>query len=218
MERRIAERNRPDIVAYKRNYYFPMLRRVRLLERLRYMDESSLQSWMCLKKKGRAPLGVRLRINRPNPGRQQYTLLGLTSARDDTRPFIGSFIAGGVRLPDMVEFWHRIDVIESILPGDVVIFDNFSVHHCADFLSYLHLVLRARGATFTFLPQYHCELNPIENTFGWIKLGLRRHNRGDDDLLLTAAKERIAALPLSMMKNWYRKAIKHAESDEVWHQ
>lgn len=58
----------------------------------------------------------------------------------------------------------------TLLPGDIVILDNLSVHKSAK----AEATIRARRAWMLFLPQYLPDLNPIEMAFAKLKAHLRK--------------------------------------------
>jgi len=73
----------------------------------------------------------------------------------------------------------------------VVVMDNCSIHHDEDIrqiiedecglysclCSDVSLTLQIAGARLIYLPPYSPDLNPIEETFSFIKSWLRRHER-----------------------------------------
>ena len=67
------------------------------------------------------------------------------------------------------DLYVRTQLAPTLLPGDVVILDNLSVHKSAQ----AEIAIRACGARMLFLPQYSPDLNPIEMAFAKLKAHLR---------------------------------------------
>ena len=70
----------------------------------------------------------------------------------------------------------------TLLPGDIVILDNLSVHKSAK----AEAAIRARGAWMLLLPQYPPDLNPIEMAFAKLKAHLRKAAARTFDALIGA--------------------------------
>lgn len=58
----------------------------------------------------------------------------------------------------------------SLVPGQIVVLDNLSVHKAA----LIQEQIEAVGCTLLFLPSYSPDLNPIELAFSKIKTALRK--------------------------------------------
>ena len=59
-------------------------------------------------------------------------------------------------------------------PNSVIVMDNCSIHHDAQFI---HRLRNEFGVRVEFLPPYSPDLNPIEEAFSSIKAWIRRHNQ-----------------------------------------
>jgi transposase len=66
-------------------------------------------------------------------------------------------------------------------------------------------IAREHGITILRLPPYHCDLNPIELVWGWIKRQLRDELRRDDklDAVMTATKQAFKRLPHSVIRAFF---------------
>ena len=202
----ISNRFRDDIQCYKYNYYFPMIRAIGDMKRLRFFDESGFQCKYLGRKRGRAPRGQDLKMEIPNASRRYFTLGAITSALQGTAPLLGVLYDGGMHHEDLIEFFRRGEILDSFHQGDVLIWDNCRTHP-TKFVNYIVQALARRGAMVAFLPQYHPHFNPIELTFGWIKERLSHCcDRGNYLSLLNEINNRINCVTVDMMQGWYRKA------------
>jgi transposase len=61
-------------------------------------------------------------------------------------------------------------LVPTLMPGDIVIMDNVSVHKVAG----IREAIEARGATLRYLPPYSPDLDPIEKFFPKLKAALRK--------------------------------------------
>jgi transposase len=74
---------------------------------------------------------------------------------------------------DVVLAWVQEMLIPSLAPGDVVIWDNATFHKSAR----LAKIFEAAGIGLLFLPPYSPDLNPIEQSWAWIKAWIRALNQ-----------------------------------------
>lgn len=75
-----------------------------------------------------------------------------------------NFVRGSL-IPNMLPF-------NGINPHSVAIMDNCSVHHMQE----VKQLFKDAGVLLFFLPPYSPDLNPIEETFSFVKTYLRRHD------------------------------------------
>ena len=67
---------------------------------------------------------------------------------------------------DFLELVAELIVSGVLLPGDVLVLDNASIHFAMDIRPALEQVLRFGQVFLVFLPTYSPELNPCELVFG----------------------------------------------------
>jgi len=214
VERLIQDRLRHDIQDYIEHEYFPLFRRLRIWRRNRYFDEANFQGRHLGRNRGRSTRGTRLYMERLNASRRSVTLMGLTGACDGVSPFMGVVIEGGARAADLLAFWERDDIIDSIRPGDLVLWDNCRTHHHADVFRYMEQMLHSRGAALVYLPQYYPQYNPIELAFQWIKHRLSHAcNRGDFLHLLACIQGRINRMSTALVQSFYDKSLHEMQRD-----
>ena len=75
------------------------------------------------------------------------------------------YFAMGSSIPNMLPF-------NGSNPRSIVVMDNASVHHTQEVITLFQSV----GILLLFLPPYSPDLNPIEETFSYIKGYLRKHD------------------------------------------
>ena len=75
-----------------------------------------------------------------------------------------NFITGSL-IPNMLPF-------DGINPHSIAIMDNCSVHHVQE----VKQLFKDAGILLLFLPPYSLDLNPIEETFSFVKSYLRKHD------------------------------------------
>ncbi len=71
----------------------------------------------------------------------------------------------GTLIPNMLPF-------DGVNPRSIVVMDNLTVHHVPEVLD----LFRQAGILVFFLPPYSPDLNPIEETFSYVKTYLRKHD------------------------------------------
>ena len=103
----------------------------------------------------------------------------------------------GCLIPNMLPF-------NGINPKSILVLDNASVHHIKEVAE---IVLQA-GILLFFLPPYSPDLNPIEESYSYVKSYLRKHDillqtiPNSSDVVLSAFN----SITSAMCKNW----ISHA--------
>ena len=98
---------------------------------------------------------------------------GLVSAEYTTGSVNGECIFDFIRasvIPNMLPF-------DGTSPKSILVMDNASVHHITE----VSELLQQAGILVFFLPPYSPDLNPIEESYSYVKNYLRQH----DSLLLT---------------------------------
>lgn len=97
-------------------------------------------------------------------------------------------------------FRHFIDeLIKTLKPGDIVVWDNYSVHKNGEHIRRINEV----GATVTFLPPYSPELSPIEECWSKVKHIMRNFAATCADGLWEAFCTALDAITPSDAKGWF---------------
>jgi len=94
----------------------------------------------------------------------------------------------------------RAFLAPALVPGQVVVLDNLSVHKGA---AIRHLV-EARGCRLLFLPPYSPDFAPIEHAFGKVKEHLRRAGARTREALDAAIATALATITAQDAANWFR--------------
>ncbi len=165
--------------------------------RLVFIDETSVNTKMA-RLRGRARYGTRLKASAP-------------FGKWGTQTFIAGLRQGGLTAPWVIpgamdrqafNIYIETQLAPTLLPGDVVILDNLSVHKSAN----AEAAVRARGAWLLFLPQYSPDLNPIEMAFAKLKAHLRKAAARTFDALISAIGDICCLFEPSECANYFAKA------------
>ena len=93
-----------------------------------------------------------------------------------------------------------------LLPGDILVLDNASIHRGKDSIGILKRILDIFQISIWYLPTYSPELNPCELVFGYVKNRLRtKRRRRELDVDLEIAFR--LADNREMMRKFYNKCI-----------
>ena len=146
-----------------------------------FVDETGSNLSMT-RRYGRAKRGQRVAGQVPrNPG-PNVTLL----AAMDQEGLLGELTITGATDGDAFEAYVTRILVPKLWPGDLVIWDNLSVHK----RKRARIWVESAGAQVLFLPPYSPDFNPIELAFSKVKTHLRRagaRTRADLDQTITAA-------------------------------
>jgi transposase len=145
---------------------------------------------------GRAPRGQRVVGVVPRNHGPNVTLLaamsleGIVAAMTMTGPADGEVVALFVR---------RI-LLPALQPGQVVVWDNLSVHKNAQ----LQHLIAEHGCEVCFLPPYSPDVAPIEHAFSKLKTGLRQAEARTREALEEAIAAGLATITSQDAHGWYR--------------
>jgi hypothetical protein len=92
---------------------------------------------------------------------------------DPDVPMYCKAVEGNSKASDFLEFLEELCEDGQLLPGDVLVVDNASIHKAAYIVEDMQNLCATYGFSIRFLPTYSPELNPIENIFGILKEHLR---------------------------------------------
>ncbi len=92
-----------------------------------------------------------------------------------------------------------------LVPGDILILDNASIHFAEEICDDLVAMLAESGVALRFLPTYSPELNPCEIVFSKMKSQLR-YWRGDDRFYMEVLKA-ASSITYANMLAFYRHCL-----------
>jgi transposase len=137
---------------------------------------------------GRAPRGQRVVGTAPRNHGKNTTLVAALTLEGITTAMT---VEGAVDRAAFDAFVTQV-LAPTLRPGQVVIWDNLSVHKSAT----AQQVITAAGCQLLWLPPYSPDFNPIEEAFSKLKTGLRRtgaRTREALDAAITASLRTITA-------------------------
>ena len=134
-------------------------------ERLIFIDGTWASTAMT-RKRGRAPIGERLRMGVPQGHWKTTTLVAGLRCNGLTAPFV---LDGPINRRSFEVYVERV-LAPELRAGDVVVMDNLSSHKGAK----VQELISAAGATLLYLPPYSPDFNPIEQAFAKLKALLRK--------------------------------------------
>lgn len=163
-------------------------------ERIVFVDEAAAH-YNLVRTYGRAPKGERAYGRKPNHWGQRISMIGAL-AWDGLRA--GMFWDGYI---DAEAFEIFVDdyLTPNLKPGDVVVWDNFSVHKRLEYERKINEV----GAYLLFLPPYSPELSPIEHCWSKIKAIMRGFAATSADGLWDAFCVGFSAVTSKDARGWF---------------
>jgi transposase len=193
-----AECERADVAERRRVWIEKRQPRMRQQPaRLVFLDETSINTKMT-RLRGRARRGQRLKARAPYGKWGTQTLIAGLRYQGLTAPWV---IPGAM---DRAAFntYVETQLAPTLLPGDIVILDNLSVHKSA----VAEAAIKARGAWMLFLPQYSPDLNPIEMAFSKLKAYLRKAAARTFDTLFEALHDICNLFKPAECSNYFKAA------------
>ena len=165
-----------------------------------FVDETGTHLAMT-RRYGRAKRGQRVVAQVPrNPG-PNVTLIAAMAVDG----LLGELTITGAMDGDAFEAYVTRILVPQLWPGDLVIWDNLSVHK----RKRARIWVEAAGAEVCFLPPYSPDFNPIELAFSKLKASLRQagaRTRADLDQAITAALHTITGQDA---RGWFAHAGYH---------
>jgi len=134
------------------------------------------------------------------PGRRWETYSIIAGLRNDG--VIAPMVLPGAMNTEAMRAWARDVLAPHLRPGDIVIWDNLSIHDDPE----LAKLIRSRGARLEFLPPYSPELNPIEEAWSKLKSTLRVAKARLFDALVQAIDEALHAISPADCLGWFEHA------------
>lgn len=154
-------------------------------ERVGVLDETSTNTAM-LTRYGWAPRGQRAAAYAPRNHGPNISLVAALSVRG-AGPALA--VHGPVTTEVFLAYLEQV-LVPWLVPGQLVILDNLSVHTDAR----VRQLLEAAGCELCYLPAYSPDFSPIEAAFAKLKTWLRRVGARTYDDLVTAIGEGLARI------------------------
>lgn len=162
-----------------------------------FVDESGVNTAMT-RTRARAPAGERAVGKVPRNRGTVTTVLGALTLAGVTALMT---IEGGTSGAVFSAFAEQV-LAPKLKPGQVVVLDNLAAHKAAD----ARRAIEKAGARLLFLPQYHPELNPIEEAWGKVKAHVRTLEPRSIMDLDGAVVEGAEAITAEDAAGWYQHA------------
>lgn len=159
-----------------------------------FVDESGTNLAMT-PRYGRAPRGERVVGRAPRNHGPNTTLIAALQLEGITAAMT---VEGAMDRPAFEVFVERI-LVPSLRPGQVVVWDNLSVHKSADAQRWIE----ARGCQLLWLPPYSPDLTPIEQAFSKTKTALRRAEARTRDALDAAITAALVTITAEDAQGWF---------------
>jgi transposase len=144
---------------------------------------------------GRAPRGVRVVGSVPRNHGPNTTLFAALSLDGIT----AAMTLEGAADRAAFEVYVAEVLAPSLTPGQLVIWDNLSVHKSAKAAQ----LIAARGCRVRFLPPYSPDFAPIEQAFSKLKTSLRRTGARTREALQAAIAAALAAITATDAQAWF---------------
>lgn len=160
-----------------------------------FVDECGMQTNMT-PRYARAPRGERAYGSVPRNHHKNTTLFACLTHRG-----MGECMAiEGAADGDAFVAYLRAFLVPMLVPGQVVVLDNLSVHKDARVAP----LLATAGCRLCYLPAYSPDFNPIELAFSKIKTALRQIEARTHDALVDALGLVLDTVTREDVVGWYR--------------
>lgn len=145
---------------------------------------------------GRAPKGKRAKGSVPRNRGKNVTLIS-----DLSLAGLGElFMIDGAANGDLFEAYIEQIFAPTLLPGEIVIMDNLSIHKRQK----VRELIEAKGCHLLFLPAYSPDFSPIEEAFSKLKAVLRSIGARTREALQDALEYACATITASDAAGWFR--------------
>jgi transposase len=162
-----------------------------------FVDECGMQTNMT-PRYARAPRGERAYGHVPRNHHRNTTLFASLSAGG-----MGECMAvEGAADGDAFVAYLREFLVPMLVPGQVVVLDNLSVHKDPRVAPLIAIA----GCRLCYLPAYSPDFNPIEMAFSKIKTAMRREEARTHDALVDALGLVLDTITQADVIGWYRHA------------
>ncbi len=162
-----------------------------------FVDECGMQTNMT-PRYARAPRGERAYGHVPRNHHKNTTLFACLTHRG-----MGECMAiEGAADGDAFVAYLRAFLIPTLVPGQVVVLDNLSVHKDARVAA----LIAAAGCRLCYLPAYSPDFNPIEMAFSKLKTAMRRVAARTHEALVDALGPVLDTVTHADVIGWYHHA------------
>jgi len=163
-------------------------------KRLVFVDESG-SNIALTPRYARAPRGQRAGGSVPRNRGKNTTLLASLSSEG-----LGAcMLLEGATNAVAFEIYLEQLLLPSLVPGQIVVMDNLSVHKGAR----VRQLIEGRGCQLLFLPAYSPDFSPIEETFSKIKATLRRVGARTREALEEALAQALEMVTSQDAHGWF---------------
>ena len=162
-----------------------------------FVDESGINLAMT-PTRARAPRGERVVDRVPGGTWETYSVIaGLRNSG-----VVAPMMLPGAMNTEALLAWVHSELIPTLMPGDIVIWDNLRIHKDPAVAA----ALADAGVRLEFLPPYSPEFNPIEEAWSKMKSLLRVAKARTIDQLLAALGDALSAISAADCLGWFLHA------------
>ena len=144
---------------------------------------------------GWSPVGKRVHCPTPFNRGKNVTLIGALGSAGMVAEMM---FEGGLDELAFETFVKEV-LISALIPGQVVIMDNLTVHKCPRIVE----LLEEAGNDVIFLPPYSPELDPIEHAWSKIKAKLRKVAARTYEKLVDAVRDAVESITRPDALGWF---------------
>jgi len=159
-----------------------------------FVDESGTNLAMT-PRYGRAPRGERVVGTAPRNHGKNTTLVAAMTLEGITAAMT---VEGAIDRPAFEAYVAQV-LVPSLRPGQVVIWDNLSVHKS----DLAQRRIAAAGCQLLWLPPYSPDFTPIEQAFSKLKTALRRTGARTREALNEAITAGLATITATDAQGWF---------------
>jgi transposase len=163
-------------------------------DRIKFVDEMGIHIART-RRYGRAPRGERVIDTVPDCRGQNLSVLASIGLDGSTTALAVDGAVDGL----VFDLYVSEILAPTLKPGDVVLWDNLSVHKSA----VAREAIEARGAEAMPIPPYSPDLNPIEKMFSKLKERLRAAGARTREALHDALSDALAAVTPHDARAWF---------------
>ncbi len=171
--------------------------------RFKFVDETGLHLAFA-RRYGRAPGGQRVGQGLPLRVGTPVTLVGALTVNGLEAVMS---LDGALNRDSFAAYLDQV-LGPTLVPGDVVVLDNLSVHKVAGMAA----LVEARGARLLFLPPYSPDFAPIEQAWSKLKAALRTAAARTRQALEQALTDAVAWITSQDAQNWFDHCGYHVHS------
>jgi hypothetical protein len=176
--------------------------------RLRFLDECHVARSATGFQTFWGPVGITPEVITAGPHGGSCTVFGVTSIHcNGNYPVLHEVLSGGVTKEYFYDALRRFCEIGVLVPGDILVLDNASVHGRTDSQEYLQLCMTMKhqfGVDLVRLPKYSPEFNPIELVWNMLKQKLRQLPETTDAMLPQVIEQVLRSVTVEQVRGAMR--------------